>query len=101
MARNSRAGSPVRQNVYAAVADELDLRAALSTGLERNDLLPSRPDDRAGGEVAERFIAALEALVARGRYEADRSLLVPVAKANYATALRPCSPPPIGSCTTR
>jgi hypothetical protein len=72
-------------NSYALILERLDLRAALTAGLERNDLLPPRPDDRAGGEVGERFIAALAQLMASGRYEADRAVLVPVPKPNYAT----------------
>ncbi len=83
--RSASRPAPKRDNAYSALATELDLKAALIPGLERNDLLPPRPEDRAGGQVAQRFVAALETLVLCGRYEADRAVLVPVAKVNYAT----------------
>lgn len=74
-----------RRTPYTTVHDQLDLRAALAPGLERNDLLPPRPDDRAGGEVAERFVLALDQLVVSGRYEPDLAVFVPVPKPSYAS----------------
>lgn len=74
-----------RLSPYGKVIDQLDLDTSLRAGLERNDLLPPRPDDRAGNEVGARFIAALKRSMADGSYEADRALLVSVAKPKYAT----------------
>lgn len=74
-----------KRTPYPAILDQLDLGAALGPGLNRNDLLPRRPDDRAGGGVASRFILALEQFMASGRYEPDRALFVPVPKPSYAS----------------
>lgn len=74
-----------RLSPYAYIHDQLDLHAALAPGLERNDLLPPRPDDRAGGEVAERFVRALDQLIVSGRYEPDLGVFVSVPKPSYAS----------------
>ena len=84
MGASTRRARP-RLSTYTSVVGQLDLEAALLVALERNDLLPPRPDDAAGGEVATRFLAALKQSLVDGAYEANRALFVPVSKPRYAT----------------
>ncbi|MDF1602264.1 RNA-directed DNA polymerase [Nocardioides sp. YIM 152315] len=72
---------------YAAALGDLDLRDAVARGLTRNDLLPKRPDDKAGGEVANRFVASLTRDLELGRYAPSPASFVPVPKVNNATRL--------------
>ena len=72
---------------YAASFGGIDLEDAVARGLTRNDLLPKRPDDKAGGEVADRFVVSLGRELERGRYVASPATYVPVPKVNYATRL--------------
>jgi hypothetical protein len=74
-----------RLGPYGLVVDQLDLHGALLTGLGHNGLLPSRSDDRAGGEVEDRLSAAIKLYLVNGIYEPDRAVLVPLPKPKYAT----------------
>lgn len=55
------------------------------TGARRNDLLPPRPDDKAGGQVGKRFVDALRHSLTVGEYEPERAVIVPVVKPRYST----------------
>ncbi|GJO33949.1 hypothetical protein NJB1507_46240 [Mycobacterium marinum] len=73
-----------RYNVYPGIVDQLDLAVSM-TQAKRNDLLPARPDDKAGGQVGERFIGALKHSLTVGDYEPERAVIVPVVKPRYST----------------
>lgn len=75
---------PNRYSVYPPVVDELDLAQSMLK-VNRNDLLPPRPDDGAGGQVAERFVESLKRSLAVGEYEPERVVSVPVSKRKYST----------------
>lgn len=74
----------VWQQPLAAVADQLDLEAAL-TSTDRNDLLPPRYEDTVGGEVGKRLLDALSREVSAGRYEPERAVPVAVPKPSLTT----------------
>lgn len=74
-----------RINAYSSVASDLDLSAALVAGAERNDLLPPRPEDGAGGQMAARFLETLAQRLRTGRYEPDAALVAAVNKPGYGT----------------
>ena len=46
------------------------------TQAKRNDLLPPRPDDKAGGQVGDRFVNALKHSLTVGEYEPEQSATV-------------------------
>jgi hypothetical protein len=48
-----------KYSLYPGIIDQLDLAASMIQA-KRNDLLPPRPDDRAGGQVGDRFVEALK-----------------------------------------
>jgi hypothetical protein len=75
---------PKRETGYM-VLDEAALEAAVVGASERNNLLPSRPDDSVGGEVGKRFSAALSRAIKSGRYEPTRAHFVAVPKNINAT----------------
>lgn len=75
---------PKRYSLYPGIVDQLDLEASL-TQAKRNDLLPPRPDDKAGGQVGQRFIEALKHSLTIGEYEPEHALIIPVAKQGYST----------------
>lgn len=75
---------PSKYSVYPRIVEQLDLEASM-TGTRRNDLLPPRPDDKAGGQVAKRFVDALKHSLTVGEYEPERAVIVPVVKARYST----------------
>jgi hypothetical protein len=83
-AQGIRNTGSVRDDLFAAVADRLDLPAA-AAGLERNDLLPPRLEDTVGGELGARFTEALAQDLTAGRYDPDRAVFVPVPKQSLAT----------------
>jgi hypothetical protein len=60
-----------------AVLKRLDLKSALD-GLQRNDLLPPRVEDKVHGQLRQGFLASLEAAIDDGSYRplpADRVLV--------------------------
>ena len=82
-----RSTSEPEPSGYAGALGNMDLRDAVARGLTRNDLLPKRPDDKAGGEVANRFVASLARDLELGRYVPSEASFVPVPKVNNATRL--------------
>lgn len=73
------------QTPFQEIADRVDLKAALTRGAERNDLLPPRLEDQVGGEVGNRFIEALKRDVERGNYDPTPAYFVQVPKSSHAT----------------
>jgi len=69
---------------FATVADRLDLVTA-SSGVQRNDLLPPRREDKVGGEVGNRFRETLARDLSSGAYEPDSAIFIPVPKQTLAT----------------
>ncbi len=67
------------------LASELDLEAALAVASRGSDLLPQRPDEGVGGEVAQRFHESLRYRLAGGSYSASPSYILSVPKPGYTT----------------
>jgi hypothetical protein len=80
----ARAKGATRSSPYPTVVDLIDLPAAL-LAVTRNDLLPPRPDDKAGGQVGQRFVESIKRSLTVGDYEPQHSVVIPVAKPKYAT----------------
>ena len=72
------------QTPYQAVAQALDLHAALRT-VERNDLLPPRLEDKTTGELGSRFVEDLRRKIERGTYDPQPSYSVAVPKSTVGT----------------
>lgn len=66
------------------VAARLDLRSALDN-LQRNDLLPSRVEDKVHGQLRQGFLAFLEAAIADGSYRPSSADRVLVPKSRFAS----------------
>jgi hypothetical protein len=74
----------VTHDPFVAVAAALDLAQA-AAGLDRNDLLPPRREDKVGGELGKRLTEALTLDLSSGRYEPDTATIVPVPKQGLTT----------------
>jgi hypothetical protein len=75
---------PNKYSLDPGIVDQLDLAASM-TEVKRNDLLPPRPDDKAGGQVGDRFVEALKHSLMVGEYEPEHAVIIPVAKPRYST----------------
>jgi hypothetical protein len=73
-----------RSTPYSRIVEKIDLSAAM-TAVKRNDLLPPRPDDKVGGQVGERFVAALKHSLSTGDYEPEHAIIIPVTKPKFST----------------
>ena len=73
-----------RRNPYQAIAEKLDLDAALDR-VRPNDLLPSRPEDKTRGELGSRFVQDLRRRIDRGAYDPQPSYAVAVPKSTVGT----------------
>lgn len=75
----------MERDAFAVVADVVDLSTAVIPASLRNDLLPSRPDDRMGGGIADRFVKAIGRRMDSGQYVPDRAVSVMVPKVGFTT----------------
>ena len=59
---------------YQRIAERLNIDAAVVAASARNDLLPPRQEDRAGGALGKRFSEYLIRELKTGRYDVNRVL---------------------------
>ncbi len=67
------------------IVARLDLAAAMQQACVPNDLLPSREEDRVGGELGKRYAEHLRKQLEEGRYEPDPASFVPVPKPGFTS----------------
>ena len=67
------------------IVHELDLDAALVVASRGSKLLPPRPDEKTGGETAQRFTEALRHRIQTETYEPAGSFVVSVPKTGLVT----------------
>ena len=72
------------RNPYQAIAEKLDLDAALNR-VGPNDLLPARLEDKTPGELGSRFVQDLRRRIDRGAYDPQPSYAVAVPKSTVGT----------------
>lgn len=70
---------------YQRIADRLDVRAAIRAASARNDLLPPRQEDKAGGELGKRFSEYLVRELETGRYDPTPAHIIAVPKSQIGT----------------
>jgi hypothetical protein len=75
----------LRRMTLQEVAGELDLERALKSASRGSSLLPPRPDQGVGGEVARRFHEALRHRLESGGYSPEPGYVVAVPKPGHTT----------------
>ena len=70
---------------YQRIAERLDIRAAIRAASARNDLLPPRREDKAGGELGKRFSEYLVRELETGRYDPTPAHIIAVPKSQIGT----------------
>ncbi|MEX2323895.1 MAG: RNA-directed DNA polymerase [Acidimicrobiia bacterium] len=71
-------------DVFSRAAPHLDIGAAAQT-VTRNDLLPSRPEDKLLGQVGRRLWERISRAMERGQYQPVALIRVPVPKSDFTT----------------
>ncbi|MCY3591082.1 MAG: RNA-directed DNA polymerase [Acidobacteria bacterium] len=69
---------------YQEITDGLDFKAAVR-GIEANDLLPPRPEDKVAGQLGKRFTEGLQRRVEMGTYDPYPAYIVAAPKPSVAT----------------
>ena len=70
---------------YQRIAERLDIGAAIVAASACNDLLPPRPEDKAGGELGKRFSEYLVRELETGRYDPTPAHIIAVPKSQVLT----------------
>lgn len=70
---------------YQRIAERLDIRGAIRAASARNDLLPPRPEDKAGGELGKRFSEYLLRELETGGYDPTPAHIIAVPKSQIGT----------------
>lgn len=65
--------------------EKLDLEGAIANASTPNDLLPSRLEDKVGGELGKEYVAHLEKIITDGNYSATEASFVSVPKPGFTT----------------
>ncbi|MDP2097941.1 MAG: RNA-directed DNA polymerase [Methylobacter sp.] len=65
--------------------EKLDFQSAISSASIPNDLLPSRYEDKVGGELGKEFVAHLERIINEERYSPDEASFIHVPKPGFTT----------------
>lgn len=72
-------------NCIKDLLGRLDLEGAISNASRPNDLLPSRLEDKVGGELGKEFVAHLVKIINEGRYSATEASFIHVPKPGFTT----------------
>ena len=70
---------------YQRIAERLNIRAAIRAASARNDLLPPRREDKAGGELGKRFSECIVRELETGRYDPTPAHIIAVPKSQIGT----------------
>lgn len=70
---------------YQRVAERFNIRAAIRAASRGNDLLPPRPEDKAGGQLGKRFSEYLVRELEIGRYDPTPAHIITVPKSQIRT----------------
>lgn len=67
------------------IKDSLDFSGAISRASSPNDLLPSRFEDKVGGELGKEFVVYLNRLINKEKYSPTKAEFIHVPKPGFAT----------------
>lgn len=67
------------------ILDRLDFASAIPSASTPNDLLPSRLEDKVGGELSKEFVAYLEKIITEEKYTVNKASFVHVPKPGFTT----------------
>ena len=72
------------KNLYQKILPQINIEKAIN-GIERNDLLPPRPDDKVSGELGKRFSEHLTRNIDKGIYDPIPGYSITVPKSRLTT----------------